>query len=225
MSAPTPEGHLAQAYDFIEAHRLEPHPEGGFYRVTFVSESEVSSPFAKDNAKRPLCSTIFYLLAPRSLTAQDVKKHSGKPELEIPKKHRSHSGYFHTNASTTSHTWHSGRATYTLIKKAADASGAASKGKGKAGEVEIKTIVMGPDASKGEQLCLVVEGGWWKRSEVLDLNGQGHCLISECVVPAWVPEDHEFMTRRHLEELFGEDKRDLVERYAEHVLDDGPIFG
>lgn len=124
-------------------------------------------------------------------------------------------------ASTTSHTWHSGRAVYTLIKipTSASPSGAPSD------EVEIKTVVMGPDASRGEQMCLIVEGGWWKRSEVTDLEGDGHCLISECVMPAWCPEDHEWMTSKHLQELFGESRPDLVEEFKEHVLGEEKIFG
>lgn len=40
-------GHLAKAKEFIKIHRLQPHPEGGFYAVTYVSDSRIASPFAR----------------------------------------------------------------------------------------------------------------------------------------------------------------------------------
>ena len=112
--------------------------------------------------------------------------------------------------STTSHTWHSGKAVYTLIKREKPADGALP---------ETKTVVLGSDASKGEQMQLIVPPGWWKRSELVD-EDDGHCLITETVSPGWHPDEHEFMNEKHLNELFGE-RHDLLDSYSGDVLEEG----
>ena len=110
---------------------------------------------------------------------------------------------------TTSHIWHSGKAVYTLIK--------IPSSKDSHEEAEIKEIVMGPDIAKGEQMQLIVEKGWWKRSALAE--GSEHCLITEIVCPAWHPEDHAFMTSKTLKDLFG-DKQDMIGKYMDHTSDE-----
>lgn len=81
------------------------------------------------------------------------------------------------NKSITYHLLHQGRARYTLIRPAS----------GPSSSPEIKHVVMGADSSQGEVRQLVVEGGWWKASEIPreDLNDEEAdrdkigCLISE----------------------------------------------
>lgn len=85
------------------------------------------------------------------------------------------------NKSITYHLLHQGRAKYTLIRPASAPSTSP----------EIKHVVMGADSSRGEVRQLVVEGGWWKASEIPeeDLNNEEAdrdkigCLISEASTP------------------------------------------
>lgn len=113
-------------------------------------------------------------------------------------------GKMHMNKSITYHLLHQGRARYTLIRPAS----------GPSSSPEIKHVVMGADSSQGEVRQLVVEGGWWKASEIPreDLNDEEAdrdkigCLISEVVVPGFDFADHKFLDRKGLVELFGGDE-------------------
>lgn len=115
---------------------------------------------------------------------------------------------------TTNHTWHGGRAKYTLIRIPAshklgtgsNAAELAPKGApvsttatdNGAGSVDVREINVG--ASTDDPMQLIVGKGWWKRSELVDENG--YCLISETVMPGWHPNDHAFLSRSDLAELF-----------------------
>ncbi|KAM0746031.1 hypothetical protein T439DRAFT_330223 [Meredithblackwellia eburnea MCA 4105] len=126
-------------------------------------------------------------------------------------------GRLHMNKSVTFHLLHSGRAKYTLVRP--------SPVPGQAPEE--KTVVMGEDTANGEVRQLVVEGGWWKASEIpmMDLeglkDGQGEkvgCLISEVVVPGFHWEDHQFLSHPQLVTLFGGDKdHEGVKKYESYV--------
>ena len=85
-------------------------------------------------------------------------------------------------------------------------------------EPQVKTVVMGDSLKAGETMVLVVPPGWWKRSETL--SSTGHCLISETVTPAWVPEDHTFMSRNDLKRVCGH-KPSLLHQLEPHVLPAG----
>jgi hypothetical protein len=65
---------------------------------------------------------------------------------------------------------------------------------------------MGSDVAAGEVTQLFVPGGWWKASEIpeedrvlLDAPNAGDlkerigCLITEIVIPGWIPEQHMFI--------------------------------
>ncbi|GAA5914772.1 hypothetical protein JCM6882_002739 [Rhodosporidiobolus microsporus] len=86
---------------------------------------------------------------------------------------------------------------------------------------------MGADTSKGEVRQLVVEGGWWKASEIPaeDLatgeNDTTGCLISEVVTPGFSFDDHKFLTSAGLVELFrGDEKAEGVEQLRQYVRDE-----
>ncbi|GAA5927370.1 Cff1p [Sporobolomyces koalae] len=113
-------------------------------------------------------------------------------------------GKLHLNLSTTYHLLHNGRAKYTLLRQSPTA-----------GEKPvIKQVVMGEDVEKGELRQLLVEGGWWKASELPEedlSNGEEDktgCLISEVVVPGFDWHDHAFLTRKGLLNLFNGDEED-----------------
>lgn len=74
---------------------------------------------------------------------------------------------------------------------------------------------MGPNIEAGETMQLNVPGGWWKKSET-----ESHCLISECVTPAWVPENHTWMKQEDLDELVKRrnSRENEVAAIREHLL-------
>ena len=93
---------------------------------------------------------------------------------------------------------HQGRAEYTLITPVP----------GGPPKVEVKVMGTGP----GEHRQLLVGTNIWKKSRILpedmalwksdqDKDRIG-CLITEVVCPGFHWEDHKFMSKRHLEDLF-----------------------
>ncbi|CAA0103716.1 Uncharacterised protein [Zhongshania aliphaticivorans] len=82
-------------------------------------------------------------------------------------------GTLHRNRSDILHFWqHGSPVNYTLVSPTGI----------------IENIVMGPDLMAGQQLQMLVPGGYWKASELL--NGD-HGLISEAVCPGFDFSDHE----------------------------------
>lgn len=116
--------------------------------------------------------------------------------------------------STVIHTWHSGKAVYTLLKIPDTSAGSDAYLK----EPEIKRVVVGNNISAGETMVLVVPPGWWKRSATV--SPEGHCLISETVTPGWVPDDHRFMAPKDLKAVCGE-REDLLRELEPHVHPEG----
>nr|CAJ41940.1 hypothetical protein UHO_0202 [Ustilago hordei] len=124
------------------------------------------------------------------------------------------------------HVHHAGRSKYTLI------SAKAPLGKGlvdKTGDPLTKVIVMGDDIAKGEVRQLLVEGGWWKVSEVPEEdreaveNGSADgsrvgALISEVVTPGFHWNDHTYLNQAKLRELFAGCPRaeELYEKYKKY---------
>lgn len=172
----------------IEDYKLEPHPENGYFSLTWIASEEVSSPLAEDK-RRKIGSSIHYLL-------------SAEPESSI--------GVLHLNKSHTMHLHHCGRSEYTLINALPPLGQGLRDSNGRP---LIKRVVMGEDITKGEVRQLMVEGGWWKVSEIpkedRDAAREGRAdgkkvgaLISEVVMPAFDWEDHTFMTEEQLVQLF-----------------------
>ncbi|KAF9644436.1 hypothetical protein BDM02DRAFT_3121924 [Thelephora ganbajun] len=102
------------------------------------------------------------------------------------------------NKSFTYHVLHQGRAEYTLITPVPDGPP----------KVEVKVIGIG----HGEHRQLLVGTGVWKKSRILpedialgksdqDKDRIG-CLITEVVVPGFHWEDHKFMKKHDLEDLY-----------------------
>lgn len=111
---------------------------------------------------------------------------------------------------------------YTLIKISDDHRSAKPSTNGQNAQdskPEIKRVVMGDDIQAGETMILTVPPGWWKRSETL--SPDGHCLISETVTPAWVPDDHAFMSPGDLERICGGTDNELHKESVLHVLPEG----
>ncbi|WP_018275514.1 cupin domain-containing protein [Teredinibacter turnerae] len=96
-------------------------------------------------------------------------------------------GHFHRNRSDIVHYFHLGDPVeYFLI----DPQG------------KLERVVMGTNLARGEQLQLVVPGGWWKASQ-LQANGiNGFSLISEAVSPGFDYQDSELGKRENLTAAF-----------------------
>lgn len=83
-------------------------------------------------------------------------------------------GYLHCNRSDILHFWQGGSPLhYTLLSP----------------EGDIKRVTLGPDLERGQQLQLLVPGGWWKASQLLSGD---YGLISEAVCPGFDYRDHRF---------------------------------
>lgn len=84
----------------------------------------------------------------------------------------------------------------------------------------------------GEYRQLLVGKGVWKKSRILpedialgksdEEKDRVGCLITEVVVPGFHWEDHRFMTRHDLDDLFRgvEGGEEFVTRFAKHVKND-----
>ncbi|KAK0529462.1 hypothetical protein OC834_003681 [Tilletia horrida] len=223
--------------ELIKDLNLEPHPEGGYYSLTWLGEEKTPTPFVFRSPARPLASTIYYLLAARSdaESQADVEKLRASG-LAVPAdgsgegglKWSPHSAVFHLNRSATMHLHHAGRAKYTLIE--------AHPAKGR--RPRIKEVIVGADSARGEVRQLLVEGGehgWWKMSQVPERDvrhaaeaeeGQRErvgCLISEVVIPGFDWKDHRYMQTSDLRRLFpGQDDEDkaALTRFSPHVEPD-----
>ncbi|KAI0343385.1 hypothetical protein BDW22DRAFT_1355804 [Trametopsis cervina] len=177
MSALSPAGRLTiPAPDIIKLLNLQKHPEGGYYSETHRQPEEIPSPFS-DKQLRRLATTIYYFL---------------NAEEAI--------GVFHINKSATMHVLHQGRVEYTLIYPE--------------NPPRIEKAIMGPDIANGEVLQLHVDSNIWKKSKILDEDlelaktdpakrDEIGCLITEVVFPGFAWEDHHYLTREKLEDLWG----------------------
>ena len=84
----------------------------------------------------------------------------------------------------------------------------------------------------GEYRQLLVGTDVWKKSRILpedialgksdEEKDRVGCLITEVVVPGFHWEDHRFMTKHDLDDLFGgvEGGEDSIARFAKHVKND-----
>ncbi|WP_269620123.1 cupin domain-containing protein [Zhongshania sp. BJYM1] len=93
-------------------------------------------------------------------------------------------GHLHRNRSDILHFWqHGSPVHYTLLSPAGN----------------LERVVMGPDLAAGQQLQMLVPGGYWKASELLHGN---HSLISEAVCPGFDFDDHELADASHIQQHY-----------------------
>ncbi|KAF9004667.1 RmlC-like cupin domain-containing protein [Cyathus striatus] len=188
---------LQTSTQLIRDLKLEAHPEGGYFIETDKRKEHVYSPFAEGNANRSLATSIYYLLT-----------------YDNPK------GYIHMNKSVTYHVLHQGRAEYTLITP------------GNPPKVEKK--IMGTNTAAGETRQLLVDTGIWKMSQLLQEDftkaqtdaerDSINCLITEVVVPGFEWEDHKYLSKEALEDLFrGVDNgSESIDRFSAFIVTPSP---
>ena len=98
-------------------------------------------------------------------------------------------GHLHKNQSDIIHYHHSGTALkYTTISP---------KG-------ELSETILGSDITRGEQPQLLVQGGYWKATELVKQEhiSADYCLISEAVIPGFRYQDMELATAANIRQQF-----------------------
>ncbi|KAJ3501260.1 hypothetical protein NMY22_g18987 [Coprinellus aureogranulatus] len=166
---------------------LESHPEGGYYKLTDLQESQIASPFA-DEKPRPMSTSIFYLLS-----------------------HDRPRGVIHMNKSVTYHVLHQGRAKYTLIHPTSPPKiehhiMGPNEAAGETRMLLVGTGVWKMSELPQEDLDAAESAPESERQEARD---KVNCLITEVVVPGFDWDDHKYLTREGLERLFEGDKEKI----------------
>lgn len=191
MSGSLAPGAPAEAIRQLE---LVPHPEGGFYAVTWCAGEQVASPYG-DGARRSVATCIYYFLSP---TVPNGVPSADPVAAGMPVGWKPGVGVLHTNKSSTMHLLHHGTSRYILIR-AAHPWGPYNPKKVPYELPEIRTVTMGANRAARQTLQLLVEGGWWKVSMLApsaspsvpepgavdakdEADGSG-ALISEVVTP------------------------------------------
>lgn len=106
-------------------------------------------------------------------------------------------GYFHRNRSDILHYWQQGSAlTYYLI----DPQG------------QFNTTLLGPDLAQGQQLQLLVPGGYWKATR---LNEGEFGLLSEAVCPGFDYNDMQLASSAQLQQQFPQLWQQLGDQLAQ----------
>ena len=77
-------------------------------------------------------------------------------------------------------------------------------------EGELTTVLLGPEINTGQQLQLLVPGGYWKASE---LESGQFGLLSEAVCPGFVPQDMEMASAGRLAAKFPQ-HHEIIQRLA-----------
>ncbi|GAC73774.1 hypothetical protein PANT_9d00260 [Moesziomyces antarcticus T-34] len=217
--------------ELIQHYKLEPHPESGYYAVTWVPVQMIRSPFA-NNEERSIGTCIYYLLCHKTAGCPDkpaiaLTASTDGSEIDPFKSWSSDVGVLHLNKSSTMHLHHAGRTKYTLI------SAKAPLGEGlvdENGDPLTKTVIMGDDIANGEVRQLLVEGGWWKVSEIPEADRAAArdgttdptrvgALISEVVTPGFHWDEHTYLNHAKLRELVADSPRaeELFAKYRPYV--------
>lgn len=214
----TPTKHNDAKY-WIEKLRLEPHPEGGYFRQTYKSELVVESR-ASENF-HPAKAHPFD--APRLPRAGSVAKNATKVEQS------GLSGFSGARAASTAiyfllegedfsafhrlrsdEMWHfyAGSA---LVVRVIDPAG------------KYSSILLGSDPKRGEVFQAVVKAGCWFASEVArdshvsqkrrDMGHPTYALVGCTVAPGFEFEDFELAKRGELKRTYPQ-HRELVERFT-----------
>ncbi|ROS05550.1 hypothetical protein EDC56_1085 [Sinobacterium caligoides] len=100
-------------------------------------------------------------------------------------------GFLHKNISDIMHYYHKGEAIkYTLVSP----------------DGNLSEVVLGPEIENGQQLQLLVPGGYWKASSLC--SGE-FSLISEAVSPGFSYTDNQLATHEVIEQAYPEIKSQL----------------
>lgn len=222
-----------QLQSLIDTLKLQEHIEGGYFVETDRDAYRVPNPFlSEQEASSSDQHTTFFTSSgavstdlSNKLTAADKDKQLQQKEQGDKDATRNAStsihylltpssplGAFHRNKGRTIHTLHRGRGRYVLIH-ADEVIPSYDTHSGISGKARVETFIVGQDVAKGERLQWIVEGGKYKSSFLLPVEGSEDdtneaLLISETVVPGFEYTDHDFMKVDRLEALVTKEQAD-----------------
>ena len=211
---------------------LQQHIEGGYFVETDRDTNRVPNPFLNTSPSASSSDqTTFYTSTgavsanlDNKLTEAD-KSETNKTEEDEQEKTRNAStsihylltpespmGAFHRNRGRTIRTLHRGRGRYVIIH-ADEVMPEYDSHSGIRAKARVETFIVGQNVEKGEKLQWIVDGGKYKSSFLLPLEGEdaadnGGLLISETVVPGFEYSDHDFMRIERLEALVTKEQAD-----------------
>ncbi|KAH0280140.1 hypothetical protein KCU84_g19037, partial [Aureobasidium melanogenum] len=207
-SAPRNESpHLAK---LISTLQLQQHIEGGYFVETDRDANRVPNPFlntspsASDSEQTTFYTSTGAVSANLSNKLTDADKNASKTtesENEQDKTRNASTsihylltpespmGAFHRNRGRTIHTLHRGRGRYVIIH-ADEAMPEYDSHSGIRSKARVETFIVGQNVEEGEKLQWIVDGGKYKSSFLLPLEGEDAAdneglLISETVVPGF----------------------------------------
>jgi predicted cupin superfamily sugar epimerase len=148
----------------IDTLSLIEHPEGGYFAEIDRDPLTIPNPFLKNGGKQE-----------DGVEEKEEEKKTAEKPMSGDNSLRNAStsifylltpvrpqGHFHRNLGRTVHTLISGRGVYVLIH--ADEPGAKKR---------VESFVVGKDVAKGERAVWIVEGGKYKASYLLPMDGDG----------------------------------------------------
>jgi predicted cupin superfamily sugar epimerase len=141
----------------IDTLSLLSHPEGGYFAEIDRDPLTVPNPFLKNGGKQEDGEKT----AQKPMSGDNTVRNASTSIYYLLTSVRPQ-GHFHRNLGRTVHTLISGRGTYVLIH--ADEPGE---------EKRVESFVVGKDVAKGERAVWIVEGGKYKASYLLPMNGGG----------------------------------------------------
>jgi predicted cupin superfamily sugar epimerase len=220
-----------QLAKLISTLSLQQHIEGGYFVETDRDANRVPNPFlntspsASSNEQTTFYTSTGAVSANLDNKLTDADKSGAKTGEDGQDKTRNAStsihylltpespmGAFHRNRGRTIHTLHRGRGRYVIIH-ADEVMSEYDSHAGVRSKARVETFIVGQNVEKGEKLQWIVDGGKYKSSYLLPLEGEdvsdnGGLLISETVVPGFEYSDHDFMRVDRLEALVTKEQAD-----------------
>lgn len=222
-----------QLAKLISTLSLQQHIEGGYFVETDRDTNRVPNPFLNTSPSASSHDqTTFYTSTgavsanlDNKLTEADKTAQTTDADKDNQDKTRNAStsihylltpespmGAFHRNRGRTIHTLHRGRGRYVIIH-ADEVMPEYDSHSGIRAKARVETFIVGQNVEKGERLQWIVDGGKYKSSFLLPLEGEepvenGGLLISETVVPGFEYSDHDFMRIERLEALVTKEQAD-----------------
>jgi predicted cupin superfamily sugar epimerase len=215
----------------ISTLALQQHIEGGYFVETDRDTNRVPNPFLNTSPSASSTEQTTFYTSTGAVSANldnkliDADKSTANTEQGSQDKTRNAStsihylltpespmGAFHRNRGRTVHTLHRGRGRYVIIH-ADEVMSEYDSHSGVKSKARVETFIVGQNVEKGEKLQWIVDGGKYKSSFLLPLEGEevdgnGGLLISETVVPGFEYSDHDFMRVERLDALVTKEQAD-----------------
>jgi predicted cupin superfamily sugar epimerase len=222
---------LPQLAKLISTLALQQHIEGGYFVETDRDTNRVPNPFLNTSPSASSTERTTFYTSTGAVSANldnqltDADKSTANTEGNSQDKTRNAStsihylltpespmGAFHRNRGRTIHTLHRGRGRYVIIH-ADEVMSEYDSHAGVKSKARVETFIVGQNVGKGERLQWIVDGGKYKSSFLLPLEGEDvndnvGLLISETVVPGFEYSDHDFMRVERLEALVTKEQAD-----------------